>query len=330
MTTLAPTLQAYFTDRLLCQRWVSPNTVASYRDAFRLLLSFVQQKTGTPPARLELTHLDAPTIGAFLEHLEQERGNSARTRNIRLAAVHSFFHHCALRHPEHAALIQRVLAIPPKRAEKRTVTFLTPEEVDALLDGPDRATWAGRRDHALLLTAVQTGLRVSELLALNARRCPPRHRPARARDRQRTKGTRRATDPPDRRGAPGLDARVQGPERGCPLFPSRHGGSLTRDGTERRLAKHVATAQRGCPTLRSKRVSMHVLRHTAAMALLDAGIDTSTIALWLGHEQERTTHVYLHADLALKQRTLDRITPPNGHPGRYRAPDTLLAFLEAL
>ena len=166
MTALAPTLQAYFTDRLLCQRRVSPNTVASYRDAFRLLLGFMQQKTGTPPARLELAQLDAHTIGAFLEHLERERGNSARTRNIRLAAVRSFFHYCAVRHPEHAALIQRVLALPPKRAERRTVTFLTREEVDALLDSPDRATWAGRRDHALLLTAVQTGLRVSELLTL--------------------------------------------------------------------------------------------------------------------------------------------------------------------
>jgi integrase/recombinase XerD len=168
MNALAPILQAYFTDRLLRQRRVSPNTAASYRDAFRLLLGFVHEKTGTQPARLELTHLNAPTIGAFLEHLEHDRGNSARTRNIRLAAVHSFFRYCALRHPEHAALIQRVLAIPPKRAEKRTVTFLTADEVTALLDGPDRATWAGRRDHALLLTAVQTGLRVSELLALSA------------------------------------------------------------------------------------------------------------------------------------------------------------------
>jgi integrase/recombinase XerD len=166
MTTLAPTLEAYFTDRLLCQQRVSPNTVASYRDAFRLLLAFVQQKTDTPPSRLALTQLDAPTIGAFLEYLEHERDNSPRTRNIRLAAIHSFFQYCALRHPEHAALIQRVLAIPRKRGEKRTVTFLTPVEVQALLDAPDRTTWAGRRDHALLLTAVQTGLRVSEVLGL--------------------------------------------------------------------------------------------------------------------------------------------------------------------
>jgi integrase/recombinase XerD len=329
MTALAPTLQAYFTDRLLCQRRVSPNTVASYRDAFRLLLGFVYEKTGTPPARLSLTHLDAPTIGAFLEHLEHNRGNSARTRNIRLAAVHSFFHYCALRHPEHAALIQRVLAIPPKRAEKRTVTFLTPDEVTGLLAAPDRATWAGRRDHALLLTAVQTGLRVSELLALTR---ADAHLDTGPHVRAIGKGRKERVTPLTRQTVAVLRVWMREiqdqPEN--PLFPSRHGGPLTRDGIERRLARHVATAQRTCPALSAKRVSMHTLRHTAAMTLLGAGIDTSTIALWLGHEQERTTHIYLHADLALKQRTLDRITPPDGRPGRYRAPDALLGFLEGL
>ena len=329
MTALAPTLQAYFTDRLLCQRRVSPNTVASYRDAFRLLLSFVHEKTGTSPACLELTQLDAPTIGTFLEHLEHDRGNSPRTRNIRLAAVHSFFHYCALRHPEHAALIQRVLAIPPKRAEKRTVTFLTPEEVDALLDSPNRTTWAGRRDHALLLTAVQTGLRVSEVLGLTRADV---HLGTGAHVRAIGKGRKERVAPLTRQTVAVLRVwmRESEDQPASPLFPSSHGGPLTRDGIEHRLAKHIATARHGCPTLRSKRVSMHVLRHTAAMTLLNAGVDTSTIALWLGHEQERTTHVYLHADLALKQRTLDRITPPNGHPGRYRAPDALLAFLEGL
>jgi integrase/recombinase XerD len=329
MTTLAPTLEAYFTDRLLCQRRVSPNTVASYRDAFRLLLGFVQQRTGIPPSRLSLTQLDAPTIGAFLEHLEHERGNSARTRNIRLAAVHSFFQYCALRHPEHAALIQRVLAIPPKRAEKRTVTFLSPDEVRVLLDSPDRTTWAGRRDHALLLTAVQTGLRVSELLALTR---SDTQLGTGAHVRAMGKGRKERVAPLTSQTVAVLRVWMRecddDPER--PLFPSCHGGPLTRDAIERRLAKHVATAQSTCPTLRSKRITMHVLRHTAAMTLLTAGIDTSTIALWLGHEQERTTHVYLHADLALKQRTLDRITPPNGHPGRYRAPDSIVAFLDNL
>jgi integrase len=222
-----------------------------------------------------------------------------------------------------------VLAIPPKRGEKRTVTFLTPEEVEALLDAPDRTTWAGRRDHALLLTTVQTGLRVSEVLGL-----------ARA-------NTQLSTGPHVRTIGKGRKERVAPLTtqtvavlkvwmRACngdpqsPLFPSRDGRLLTRDAIERRLAKHVAVARLHCPGLRSKRITMHVLRHTAAMTLLNAGVDTSTIALWLGHEQERTTHVYLHSDLALKQRTLDRVTPPTSSPGRYQPTDRVLAFLDAL
>ena len=329
MTALAPTLQAYFTDRLIRQRRVSPNTIASYRDAFRLLLAFVHDTTGTPPARLELTQLDAPTIGSFLEHLERDRCNTARTRNIRLAAVHSYFHYCALRHPEHAALIQRVLAIPPKRATKRMVTFLTPEEGKALLAAPDRTTWAGRRDHALLLTAVQTGLRVSELLALTHTDV---QLGASAHVRATGKGRKERVAPLTRQTVAVLRAwtRENLRQPADPVFASCHGGPLSRDAIERRLAKHVATAQCACATLRAKRITMHVLRHTCAMNLLTAGVDTATIALWLGHEQERTTHIYLHADLGLKQRTLDRITPQAGHPGRYRAPDTLLAFLEGL
>lgn len=329
MTALAPTLQAYFTDRLLCQRRLSPNTVASYRDAFRLLLGFIHERTGIAPARLELTHLDAPTIGAFLEHLEHDRHNSPRTRNIRLAALRSFFQYCALRHPEHAAVIQRVLAIPPKRGAQRPVTYLSPDEVKSLIDSPDRATWAGRRDHALLLTAIQTGLRVSELLALTR---ADAHLGAGPHVRATGKGRKQRVVPLTRQTVAVLRVWTRqhdGPPT-SPLFPARHRGPLTRDAIERRLAKHLNTARQRCPSLHTKRISMHVLRHTTAMTLLGAGIDTSTIALWLGHEQERTTHVYLHADLALKQRTLDRVTTPNGHPGRYRAHDTLLAFLERL
>jgi integrase/recombinase XerD len=329
MTPLAPTLEAFFTDRLLCQQRVSPNTIASYRDTFRLLLGFLKQQTDTRPARLELTQLDAPTIGAFLEHLETERGNSARTRNVRLAAVHSFFNYCALRHPEHAALIARVLAIPAKRSERRIVTFLNPEEVKALLASPDRSTWAGRRDHALLLTAVQTGLRVSELLALT---CGDVQLGTGPHLRTIGKGRKERVAPLTTQTVAVLKVwtRERQGQPADPLFPTRTGRPLTRDAVERRLAKHIQAAKRNCPTLRSKRVSMHVLRHTAAMMLLSAGIDTSTIALWLGHEQERTTHIYLHADLALKQRTLDRTTPPDSRPGRYRPPDSLLAFLDDL
>jgi integrase/recombinase XerD len=222
-----------------------------------------------------------------------------------------------------------VLAIPPKRGEKRTVTFLTAEEVQAPLDAPDRTTWAGRRDHALLLTAVQTGLRVSEVLGLTR---ADTQLSTGAHVRTLGKGRKERVAPLTAQTAAVLKVWM----RGCdgdpqsPLFPSRDGGSLTRDAIEHRLAKHVRTAERSCPTLRSKRITMYVLRHTAAMALLSAGVDTSTIALWLGHEQERTTHVYLHADLELKQRTLDRITSPTGHPGRYRAPDSIIAFLDDL
>jgi integrase/recombinase XerD len=329
MTGLAPTLEAYFTERLIRQRRVSPHTIASYRDTFRLLLAYLQRTTGTPPSRLQITDLDAATIGAFLQHLEQERGNTARTRNIRLAAIHSFFHYCALRHPEHAALIQRVLAIPPKRAEKRTVTFLTPVETQALLDAPNRSTWAGRRDHALLLTAVQTGLRISELLSLTH---GDTQLDTGAHVRTVGKGRKERVAPLSKPTVAVLRAWLRETivQPGSPLFPSRDGGTLTRDAIERRLAQHVQTAQHACGSLQSKRVTMHTMRHTAAMNLLAAGVDTSTIALWLGHEQERTTHIYLHADLELKQRTLDRITPPEGRPGRYRAPDTLLAFLEGL
>ena len=329
MTTLAPTLEAYFTDRLVRQRRVSPNTLASYRDTLKLLLSFVNNRTGVPPSRLDLGHLDAATIGAFLEHLELERGNTTRTRNIRLAAIHSFFHYCALRHPEHAATIQRVLAIPPKRAVKRTITYLTPAEVQALLGNPDRLTWAGRRDHAMLLTAVQTGLRVSELLALTR---GDTHLQTCAHVRTIGKGRKERVAPLTTQTVRVLRAwtRELDDRPDSPLFPSRDRCRLSRDAVERRRAKHVQAAALTCPSLSSKRVTMHVLRHTSAMNLRNAGVDTATIALWLGHAQERTTHIYLHADLALKQRTLDRITPPTGRPGRYRPPDRILRFLENL
>ena len=210
MTALAPTLEAFFTDRLLCQQRVQPeHDRQSYRDTFRLLLRFVPDKTGTRPARLDLTQLDAAMVGAFLEHLETDRGNSARTRNVRLGTVHSFFQYCALRHPEHAALIARVLAIPAKRSEQRIVTFLHPRRRSkALLASPDRSTWTGRRDHALLLTAVQTGLRVSELIGLTCADVQLGTGAHLRTLRQGTKGTRRAAHPPDRRGAPGLDARA--------------------------------------------------------------------------------------------------------------------------
>ncbi|MDQ6775812.1 MAG: site-specific integrase [Actinomycetota bacterium] len=328
-TPLAPTLESFFSDRLLRQKRVSPNTIASYRDTFRLLLRFAERQTSTRPAKLELTQLDATMIAAFLDHLETDRGNSPRTRNVRLGTIHSFFQYCALRHPEHAALIARVLAIPPKRSERRTVTFLHPEETKALLDAPDRTTWAGRRDHALLLCTVQTGLRVSEVIGLT---CADVELGAGAHLRAFGKGRKERIAPLTRQTVAVLKVwmRERAGMPADPLFPTRTGNHLSRDALERRLAKHLDSARKRCPTLRSKPVSMHTLRHTSAMMLLSAGVDTSTIALWLGHEQERTTHIYLHADLAIKQKALDRAIPPDGRPGRYRPPDRLLAFLENL
>ena len=314
-TPLAPTLEAFFTDRLIRQQRVSPNTIASYRDTFRLLLGFMQQHTGTRPARLKLTQLDAPTIGAFLEHLEHARGNSARTRNIRLAAVHSFFNYCALRHPEHAALIARVLSIPTKRSQKRIVTFLAPIELKALLDSPDQSTWAGRRDHALLLCAAQTGLRVSELLDLT---CADVQLGTAPHLRAFGKGRKERVVPLTRQTLAVLRVwiRERQGQPADPLFPSRTGGPLTRDAVERRLAKHIATAQHNCPPLRAKSVSMHVLRHTAAMMLLTAGVDTSTIAL--AGPRARANHPRLPA-----RRPSTQTTRPRPRHTPRRPPGTL-------
>ncbi|HJS95016.1 MAG TPA: tyrosine-type recombinase/integrase [Solirubrobacteraceae bacterium] len=329
MSTLAPTMQAFFTDRLIEQRRASPNTIAAYRDTLRLLIAFAAKQLHRQPCQLDLADLNAELIAAFLTHLETERGNSVKTRNARLAAIHSLYRYAALRHPEHAADIQRVLAIPPKRSDRALVTFLDPSEIDALLAAPDRSTWTGRRDHALLLTAIQTGLRASELAGL---KCGDVHLATGAHVSCRGKGRKQRVTPLTVTTVAVLRVwlaeRAGEPE--SPLFPTSRGGRLSRDGLERRLAKHLDTARRHCPSLRDKRITLHTLRHTAAMQLLHAGVDTTVIALWLGHEQVDTTQIYLHADLALKERALARTKPPDAKPGRYRPPDTLLAFLEAL
>lgn len=329
MTTLAPTLQAFFTDRLARQRQASPHTVAAYRDALRLLLVFTAQRTGTPPSDLEIADLDAPLIGAFLDHLETERGNGVRTRNARLAAVHALFRFAALRHPEHAAVIQRILAIPPKRFDRRLVTYLTEPEVTALLAAPDADTWTGRRDHALLVLAVQTGLRVSELTALS---CADVRLDTGAHVSCLGKGRKQRITPLTSPTTTVIGAWLAERRGGAadPLFPSRHGTAMSRDALERRLAKHAATAARVEPTLTEKKVSPHVLRHTAAMRLLAAGVDSTVIALWLGHESVATTQIYIHADLALKEQALARTTPLHTTAGRFRPSDTVMAFLDSL
>lgn len=321
MSTLAPTLQTFFTQRLLGERQASPHTVASYRDTFRLLLGFITARLGKAPSQLLLTDLDVTVIDAFLNHLEHDRGNSARTRNARLVAIHSLFRFAELRHPDHAHLIQRVLAIPTKRQQRTEVSFLTPAEVDALLAAPDCTTRIGRRDHALLVLAVQTGLR-----------CYDVHLDRGAHVRCHGKGRKDRVTPLAVQTVTVLQVWLRelagGPHSA--LFPSQLGRPLSRDAVERLLAKHTRAATVACPSLGAKRVSPHVLRHTAAMRLLEAGIDTSVIALWLGHESVQTTQVYLHAHLALKERALAKTAPPHTTPGRYRPPDALLAFLEAL
>jgi integrase/recombinase XerD len=329
MSALAPTLEAFFSGRLINEKGASPHTIAAYRDTFRLLLGFAQQHTGKQPSKLQIEDLDAPLIAAFLDHLEHDRGNSPRTRNARLAAIHSLFHFAALRHPEHAALISRVLAVPTKRFDRAIVTYLTDEEVDALIDAPDRGRWIGRRDHALLTLAIQTGVRVSELTAL---RCDDVHLSAGPHVQITGKGRKQRATPLTKHTVAVLREwlREREGQPGQPLFPTSRGRPLSRDAIALLVAKHTTAASHRCPTLHNKKVSPHALRHTAAMNLLHAGVDSTVIALWLGHESVEATQIYLHADMQIKERALARTTPPNATPGRYRPPDTLLAFLEAL
>ena len=329
MTALAPTLQAFFTDRLLAHRRASRHTVSSYRDTMRLLLVFAQRHVGTPAAQLDLGDLDADLISAFLDYLEHGRHNAIGTRNARLAAIRSLYRFASLHHPEHAALIARVLAIPPKRHDRAVITHLSDPEIDALLASPDSATWIGRRDRAMLQLAIETGLRVSELTGLTVR---DTHLSSTAHVACHGKGRKDRITPITRNTANALRTWLQ--ERGGlsedPVFPTSRGRPLTRDAFARRLTQHATTAARICPTLRGKTITPHVLRHTAAMRLLHAGVDTAVIALWLGHEHVETTQIYLQADLAIKERALARTASAKTHPGRYKPPDELIAFLEAL
>jgi len=330
MSALAPTLEAFFTERLIGQRNASPNTVAAYRDTWRPVLRFARARTGKEPSRLDLGDLDAPLIGAFLDHLEQERHNTARTRNARLSAIRSFFRYAALRHPEHAALIARVLAIPAKRCERAEVSYLTRPELDALLAAPDKGTWTGPRDHALLDVAAQTGLRVSELTGL--RNCDVELGTG-AHIRRPGKGKKQRGTPLARSTVAVLRAWMQERrgEPGDPLFPARRGTPLSRGAVARLVTRHTVTARHRCPSLITKHPTPHVLRHSCAMELLRSGVDCAVIALWMGHEQvETTSRIYLHADMSIKERALARTAPLHTRPGRYQASDQLLAFLDSL
>jgi integrase/recombinase XerD len=332
MTTplaLPTLLDTFFTERLVRQQQASPHTIARYRDSFCRLLRFAQHRLHKAPSAFTLAALDAPVIGAFLDDLEHERGTSARRRNVRLAAIHAFFHSAARHVPSHSGMIQRVLAIPSTRYERTPIALLPRTEIDALLAAPDQQTWAGRRDRTLLLVAAQTGLRVSELIGRcwqdvvlgtgalvrchgtgRKVRCIPLRKDAitavRAWQREQQSGPQ------------------------VPVFPNARGGPLSRDGVAYLLAQHVATAQQHCPSFQGKRVSPPVVRHSAAMELLHSGVDCAVIALWLGHESMDTTQMYLHASLQLKQQALEKTTPVDGQPGRYQPDDDLLAFRKSL
>jgi site-specific recombinase XerD len=328
-TSLAPLLERFFTQRLMQQRQASPHTISSYRDTFRLLLTFAQQRLHTPPARLTFEAIDAPLVVAFLDHLEKQRRVSVRSRNLRLTAIHSFFRYVAFEAPAHAAQIQRALAIPSKRFTRTLVRFLTRPEVEALLAAPDQRTWFGRRDHAFLLTAVQTGLRLSELTGLTRDDVTLG---IGAHVRVIGKGRKERCTPLAKPTVAVLKRWLREPPRGDGqvLFPNARGTRLSPDGVHYLLVKQCTAAAKACPSLKDKHVTVHVLRHTMALDLLQAGVDRSVIALWLGHESVETTQIYLEATLAMKEQALARTQALNGKTGRYRPGDQLLGFLNSL
>jgi len=323
-------IERFFTERLVRQRNVSPHTIASYRDTFRLLLRFTQKHLKLQPSSLELQHIDARLIIAFLEDMETQRAVGARTRNLRLTALRSFFRYVAFEEPSHSAHIQRILLIPSKQHDKRVVHFLTRAEIEALLAAPNIRTWLGRRDHALLRLAVQTGLRLSELIQLD---CDAVILGRGAHVRCTGKGRKERCTPLTAQTVRVLrawlkEARSEGVTA---LFPSVHGEHLSPDAVQYLLRKYVTIARTNCASLNRKRVSVHVLRHSAAMELLQAGVDCSVIALWLGHESVETTQIYLHAHMALKEAALSKVAPMSQRSvGRYRPSDQLLQFLNAL
>jgi site-specific recombinase XerD len=322
-------LEAFFTDRLMSQRQASPNTIASYRDTFCLLFRFAKQRLKKDPSTLTIKDLDAPFIGVFLEYLEKDRGNNTRSRNVRLAAIHSFFKYVALQDPDHSAVIQRVLAMPTKRYTRKPIDFLTRPEMDALLAVPDQNTWTGRRDKTLLLLALQTGLRVSEVIGITIQDIVLGHG---AHVRCKGKGRKERCTPLRKELVSAL--RIWLSERHGqpyePLFPNARGGFLSRDGVEYLLSKYAAVARQQCSSLERKHITPHVLRHTMAMELLHHGVDRSVIALWLGHESLETTQVYIQADLKMKEQALAKTTPFNVQPGRYHPDDHILVFLKSL
>jgi site-specific recombinase XerD len=329
MSSLAPLLERFFSERLLSQRRASPNTVAAYRDTFRLLLRFIDSRDGTKPSAIQIENIDANLVSAFLSHLERDRKNSVRTRNARLAAIHSFFHFIAFETPEHSAQIQRVLAIPQKRAETKIISYLEQHEVDALLASVDQCTALGRRDYALLLLAIETGMRVSELIGLRWRDVSLGRA---AHVRCIGKGRKERCTPLSSAAIAALRGLAHNttPQPETPVFVSRREGPMSRDAVERLLTKYANAAASRCGSLKKKRLSPHSLRHTSAMRLVNAGVERTVIALWLGHESIETTEVYVHADMKLKEKAIRKTAQHPVSHRRFRPPDRLLAFLEAL
>lgn len=327
--SVAPLLQSFFTTRLMQQKQASPHTINSYRDTFRLLLKFLSRRLRQQPSHLCLEQISAAAISAFLHELEKERKISARTRNLRLSAIRSFFRYVAFEVPSQAAHIQQVLAIPGKRYTRRLVNFLTRPEAEALLGAPDLATPLGRRDHALMLLALQTGLRLSELISLSKEDLSLQ---TGAHVRVIGKGRKERCTPLAKRTIRVLRSWFRDPwcRKNVRLFTNAHGAALSADGVQYIITKHAEAARTKCPSLAKKRVTPHVLRHTAAMELLQAGVDRTVIALWLGHESMETTQVYLDADLAMKEKALARLEPMGKKPRRYKADDALLSFLKSL
>jgi site-specific recombinase XerD len=329
MPSFPALLQGFFTRRLMQQRQASPHTIGSYRDSFRLLLQFAQRHLGVDPQRLKFEQVDAPLVSAFLDDMQSNRGISASSRNLRLTAIRSFFRYASFEMPAHAAQIQRVLAIPNKRCTRANIGFLTRPEIDAVLSSPDLNTWSGRRDHALMLLAVQTGLRVSEVTGL----CRQAVRLGTgAHVHVIGKGRKERSTPLTRETATVMQAwlREIADNNAAIVFPSARGARLSSDGVHYLLTKHVEQACRFCPSLEHKRVTPHVLRHTTAMELLQAGVEPAVIAMLLGHESIETTQVYLDANLEIKQAALDKVEPQGARKGKFKPDDQLLAFLKSL
>lgn len=325
----SPLCQSFFSKRLISQRQASPHTISAYAQTMRLLLTYAQKRLRTPPSMLSMAQLDAVFIAEFLDNLESNRLNGVRSRNARLASLRSFYHYAALEAPQHASVIQRVLAIPYKRLTRRQVSYLTRPEIEAVLANVDKSTWTGRRNHALLLVAMQTGLRLSEITGL---RQGDVVFGSGAHVRCEGKGRKERCTPLAKPTIAVLKAWIneQGTDGSCFLFPSSNGGRLSADAVQHAVAKQVTAASRTCPSLAEKHVTPHMLRHTAAMELFQAGVDRALIAIWLGHESLDTTQIYLDANLQLKEAVLNKVSPAQSKPGRYRPDDKLLIFLKGL